>query len=68
MPLPPEALPAVPHIVFSFFNLAVPDLIALGIDVIHPIQALARGMEPGVIPPTSEWWARLAMKKAGRPP
>jgi hypothetical protein len=29
MPLPPETLPAVPHIVFSFFNLAVPDLVAV---------------------------------------
>ena len=25
----------------------------------------ARGMEPGLMPPTSEWWARLATKKAG---
>ena len=44
MPLPPEALPAVPHIVFSFFNLAVPDLIAL---VVAGIWArLPRFFEP----------------------
>ncbi len=30
--------------------------------------SVARGMEPGVIPPTSEWWARLATKKAGLRP
>jgi hypothetical protein len=34
MPLPPEALPAVPHIVFSFFNVAVPDLIALVVVIV----------------------------------
>ena len=34
MPLPPEALPAVPHIVISFFNLAVPDLIALVVVIV----------------------------------
>ena len=29
--------------------------------------SVARGIEPGDMPPTSEWWARLAMKKAARP-
>ena len=27
-PLPPEALRAVPHIAFSIFNLAIPNIIA----------------------------------------
>lgn len=26
--LPPQMLPAVPHITFSIFNLAIPDIIA----------------------------------------
>ena len=29
-PLPPETLPAVPHVTFSVFNLAIPNLIAWG--------------------------------------
>jgi hypothetical protein len=40
MPLPPEALPAVPHIVFSFFNLAIPDLIALVVVIVLFVAAI----------------------------
>lgn len=29
--LPPETLSAVPHVTFSIFNLAIPNLIAVGI-------------------------------------
>jgi hypothetical protein len=55
MPLPPEALPAVPHIVFSFFNLAIPNLIAWGAVIVLFVAAswarLPRFFEPPEEPP-----------------
>ncbi len=42
-PLPPEALRAVPHIAFSIFNLAIPNMIAWAILIsIFAIAAWAR--------------------------
>jgi hypothetical protein len=42
-PLPPEALRAVPHIAFSIFNLAIPNIIAWAILIsIFVIAAWAR--------------------------
>jgi hypothetical protein len=50
MPLPPETLPVVPHIVFSFFNLAVPNLIAVVVVIVLFVAAswarLPRFFEP----------------------
>jgi hypothetical protein len=50
MPLPPEALPAVPHIVFSLFDLAIPDLIAWALVLVLFVVAgwarLPRFFEP----------------------
>jgi hypothetical protein len=50
MLLPPEALPAVPHVVFSVFDLAIPDLIAIGVVLVLFVIAgwarLPRFFEP----------------------
>ena len=51
MPLPPEALPAVPHIVFSFFNLAVPDLIALVVVIVLFVAAICARLPRFFEPP-----------------
>jgi hypothetical protein len=40
MPLPPQLLPAVPHIDFSIFDLAVPNIIAWGALVVVFVLAL----------------------------
>ncbi|MFN2103307.1 MAG: hypothetical protein ACK2U0_20465 [Candidatus Promineifilaceae bacterium] len=41
--LPPQLLPAVPHIIFGIFDLAIPDLIAwIMIIVLFFIAAWAR--------------------------
>ncbi|MCL5961810.1 MAG: hypothetical protein M1358_21265 [Chloroflexi bacterium] len=42
-PLPPQMLPAVPHIAFSIFNLAIPNIIAwLTLIVVFVVAAWAR--------------------------
>lgn len=33
-PLPPEMLPAVPHVAFSIFNFAIPNIIAWAVAII----------------------------------
>lgn len=40
MPLPPQLLPAVPHVDFSIFDLAVPNIIAWGALIIVFVLAL----------------------------
>jgi hypothetical protein len=50
MPLPPELMPAVPHITFGIFNLAIPNLIMgfamIGIFVVAAWARLPRFFEP----------------------
>jgi len=42
-PLPPQMLPAVPHVSFSIFNFAVPDIVAwLSVFVIVLLAAWIR--------------------------
>jgi hypothetical protein len=49
--LPPQLLPAVPHVTFGIFNLAIPNIIAwLVIVVTFPVAAwlrLPKFFEPG---------------------
>ncbi|MEJ2707926.1 MAG: hypothetical protein P8074_09980 [Anaerolineales bacterium] len=33
-PLPPAMLPAVPHVTFSIFNLAIPNIVAWGLVIV----------------------------------
>lgn len=48
--LPPEMLPAVPHVVFGVFNLAIPNiivwLVAIGILFLAAWARLPRVFEP----------------------
>jgi hypothetical protein len=49
-PLPPQMLPAVSHVVFSIFDLAIPNIIAWGlVIVLFLISAWAR--LPGIFEP-----------------
>jgi hypothetical protein len=38
-PLPPELLPAVPHIVFGVFNLAIPNIVIWGVLILGFVLA-----------------------------
>ena len=38
-PLPPELLPAVPHIVFGVFNLAIPNIVVWGVLILGFVLA-----------------------------
>jgi hypothetical protein len=38
-PLPPALLPAVPHIVFGVFNLAIPDIAVWGVLILGFVLA-----------------------------
>jgi len=53
MPLPPEMLPTVPHVVFSIFNLAIPNLIAWGLVVVAFVVAVAARL-PRLFEPCDE--------------
>ena len=50
-PLPAQALPAVPHVTFSIFNLAVPNVVAwalvFAIVLVAARLRLPRLFEPG---------------------
>ena len=47
-PLPPEALRAVPHVVFSVFNLAIPNIVIWGALILGFVVA-AWARLPGII-------------------
>ena len=52
-PLPPQMLPAVRHVVFGIFDLAIPNIIAWGlVMVLFLVSAWAR--LPGIFEPTPE--------------
>jgi hypothetical protein len=38
-PLPPEALRAVPHVAFSVFNLAIPNIVVWGVLILGLVVA-----------------------------
>jgi hypothetical protein len=46
-PLPPEALRAVPHVAFSVFNLAIPNIVIWGVLILGLVVA-AWARLPGI--------------------
>jgi hypothetical protein len=51
-PLPPEALPTVPHIVSGIFNLAIPNIIVVAV-LVFAFAFAAWARLPEVIEPGS---------------